>query len=59
MHNLVYLLPIETLNFWVSFEWFIVQEENYKAAGDAREGTEISKGKRKNIVKKKIITNID
>ena len=43
----------------MSFEWFIVQEENYKAAGDAREGTEISKGKRKNIVMKKIITNID
>ena len=43
----------------MSFKWFIIQEENYEAAGEAREGTGISKGKRKNIVKKKIITNID
>ena len=43
----------------MSFKWFIIQEENYEAAGEAREGTGISKGKRKNIVMKKIITNID
>ena len=52
MHNLVYLKNIERLNFWVSFKWFIIQE-NYEAAGEAREETRISKGKRKNIVKKK------